>query len=84
MKFSRYNVFAQNGDALFILNTLHGNFAKVIIDVDKIYSALMGDRESPQCHIGFMKKITLLLMMMLMSLKNALNLAEVWLRVEIF
>ena len=51
MKFSRYNVFAQNGDALFILNTLHGNFAKVIIDVDKIYSALMGDREIPQCHI---------------------------------
>ena len=44
MKFSRYNVFAQNGDALFILNTLHGNVAKVIIDVDKIYSALMGDR----------------------------------------
>lgn len=56
MKFSDYNVFTLNKDSLYILNTLHGNFAKINVDADEIYSAMKGDGKIPKCHLEFMIK----------------------------
>ncbi len=56
MKFSNYNVFTLNHDSLYILNTLHGNFAKINVGVDEIYSAMKGVGKIPDCHLEFMMK----------------------------